>query len=115
MCEQRRQLLSEKRLVRPQLLALEKRKDGNDVATVDIEGCAVERREWRDHLLDLVRQEPKKRVLPADALGIGVFYPHDELSSPEDPACRVGEKSLPTIGSDHAVAFGDLFGDWFES
>ena len=37
-CEQGRQLLSEEHLARPQFLALNKRKDGNDVATVDIEG-----------------------------------------------------------------------------
>ena len=113
-CEQGRQLFSEERLPRPQFLALEKRKDGNDVASVDIEGRAIERREWRDHLLDLVRQEPKKCVLPSHARGIGAFYPHDELSSPEDSASRVREKALEARGNSHPIAIGDGFGFWFK-
>ena len=84
------------------------------MARVDIEGRAIERREWRNHLLDLVRQEPKKCVLPSHTRGIGRFYSHDELSSPEDSAGRVGEKSLEARRDTHPVAIGDGFWEWFE-
>jgi class 3 adenylate cyclase len=43
-------------------------------------------------LLDLVRQEPKKCVLPSHTRGIGRFYPHDELPSPVDPTSRGRDK-----------------------
>ncbi len=66
-----------------------------------------ERSEWSNHLLDLVRQEPKKSVLPSHTRGVSRFYSHDEFSSAEDSAGRVREKSLEARRDTHPVAIGD--------
>jgi hypothetical protein len=94
-----------------QLLAVEKRKDRDNAATFDVERGPIERNERLDHLIDLLRQEPKERVLPPHALEIRVLDPHDELTRLEDRAACAAEDPLPLWRKSQPVAIDDGFPD----
>ena len=113
--EQRRQLSSEQRFVRPQLFALDEREDRDDAAAVDVERRAISPGERRDHLLDLLRQELKERVLPPHALGIGALDPNDDLAGPNQPSGRAANKRLATRRQLDPVPLAETFGESFET
>jgi len=95
-------------------MAVEKRKDGDDAATIDEERRPIERHERIDHLIDLLREKPKERVLPPYALEISVLDPHDQLARPKDRAACAADDSLKTGRTNHPVPINDSFPDEFE-
>jgi hypothetical protein len=113
--EQRRELSSEQRFIGPQLFARDERKDRDHMAAVDVERRAISPGKRRDHLLDLLRQELKERVLPPNALGIGALDPNDDLACPNQPSCCAAKKSLATRRQLDPVPLAETFGEWFET
>ena len=98
-----------------QLLAVEKRKDGDDAALIDVERGSVERHEWIYDVLDLISEKPDERVLPPHAVGISVLDPHDELARLENRAGRAAGELLPLRRKSRSVAIGDSLPEGLES
>ncbi len=64
-------------------------------------------RERHDHLLDVLGQESKKRVLPTHAFRICAVEPDDEIACSENPPGRAARERLPTRGQSQSVPLGE--------